>query len=273
MNILGIDASEQSCSVALKVNAHFFLRSKMAPRLHAELILPMVDELKQEANIPLSSVDAFAVTIGPGAFTGVRIAMAFTQGLSWSLSKPVVGISTLKVLAYQGYLKFKIKRVVVLMDARMNQVYMAAYTMGDDGNVTCNIPEQVCDIAQAPFVLEEWLCNARRNLDVDGLAVNGLEVDNWVAVGSGCRYLEEMQSRLEETHNRSGESQKKSLRLLSPNAVESQFPCMAEHLAALAERDFLRGVFCSALDLEPLYLRNNVAVPSQSLSFSAIAAS
>jgi tRNA threonylcarbamoyl adenosine modification protein YeaZ len=271
MNILGIDASEQHCSVALKVHDQFFLRNKMAPRLHAELILPMVDELKKEANIQLSSIDAFAVTIGPGAFTGIRIGMAFIQGLAWSLSKPVIGLSTLKVLAYQGYLKFKVNRVVALMDARMNQVYLAAYTIGNDGDITCDIPEQVCDIAQIPLVLVPWLCNAEHHL-----AGDRLEAHRWIAVGSGCRYLMEMQNHQAEfvaAKNPLEVDQNKSSILLSPDVAESEFPCMAEHLTALAAHYFLRGVFCSALEVEPLYARNNVAVPSQSLSFSAIAAS
>ncbi len=130
--ILALDASTEACSVALTNDQKIFMRHQIAPRKHCDLILPMVDELLKEQALSLNQLDAFAVSIGPGAFTGVRISLSVVQGLAYSIEKPVIPISTLEVLAYGAFLKKFAEsdgdpahscEVAVAIDARMDEVY------------------------------------------------------------------------------------------------------------------------------------------------------
>jgi tRNA threonylcarbamoyladenosine biosynthesis protein TsaB len=89
----------------------------------------MVDAMLRDAELPLGSVDAFAVAAGPGAFTGLRIGVSAAKGLAWAADKPCVGVSTL--LAMAGNLSCVEGLVVCAMDARRSQVYNALFEFAD----------------------------------------------------------------------------------------------------------------------------------------------
>ena len=92
MKILAIETSTEACSASLDIDDSCISRYKIAPRKHTELILPMIDSLLQEADIGVNSLDAIAFGCGPGAFTGVRIAVGVTQGLAYPHDIPVIPI-------------------------------------------------------------------------------------------------------------------------------------------------------------------------------------
>lgn len=130
MTLLAIDTATECCSAALWVNGKLFQRTIVQPRLHAELILPFIDELLFEAGIKKSQITGLIVGQGPGAFTGVRIGVAVTQGLALALDIPVCAVSNLKTLAFTAYLLLKTdmaKTILVATDARMNEVYSCRY--------------------------------------------------------------------------------------------------------------------------------------------------
>src|SRR5574340_720031 len=99
MNLLAIETATESCSAALNIDGRIIERSELAPRRHAELILPMIESLLGEAGIARAQLDGIAVGRGPGAFTGVRLAIAVAQGLALALDIPVVAVSSLDALA------------------------------------------------------------------------------------------------------------------------------------------------------------------------------
>ena len=99
MNILAIETATESCSVALLCGEALIDRTELAPRRHAELVLPMAEELLAEAGITRRQIDGIAMGQGPGAFTGVRLAVALAQGIALALDRPVVPVSTLAALA------------------------------------------------------------------------------------------------------------------------------------------------------------------------------
>ena len=125
--LLALDTATEACSVALlhdgKVTSHY----EVIPRLHAQRLLPMVQDILGEAGIALSAVDAIAFGRGPGAFTGVRIAIGVVQGLAFALQKPVLPISDLAVLAQRAHREHGAAQVAAAIDARMDEVYWGCY--------------------------------------------------------------------------------------------------------------------------------------------------
>ncbi len=127
MKILALDTATEACSAALLVDGEITDRHVVAPRRHNELILPMIDELLSASGVRLKQLDYLAFGRGPGAFTGVRIAAGVVQGLALSQDIPVYGVSDLAALALQAGKKHGWKKVLVLMDARMQEVYQGSY--------------------------------------------------------------------------------------------------------------------------------------------------
>lgn len=125
MKILAIDTATERCSVALRIHGQVTQRVVDTARGHADLILPMVEEILREAGVSLRELDGICYGRGPGAFTGVRIAIGVVQGLAFGADLPTVGISDLAAVAQQ--IAQPGDQILVCMDARMNEVYWATF--------------------------------------------------------------------------------------------------------------------------------------------------
>src|SRR3954470_6762837 len=143
MNLLAIDTATECCSAALLCGEHLLERSELAPRRHAELILPMIDSLLSEARLSRRSLDGIAVGRGPGAFTGVRLAISVAQGLALGLDIPVVPVSSLAALAQGAPEQTHGDALLAAIDARMGEIYAGAFHRGADGLVTPIMDEMV----------------------------------------------------------------------------------------------------------------------------------
>jgi tRNA threonylcarbamoyladenosine biosynthesis protein TsaB len=141
MKLLAIDTATERCSVALLVDERIFAREAQTPRGHADLVLPMVDEVLAESGLALRQLDGLAYGRGPGAFTGVRIAVGVAQGLAYGAQLATVGISDLAAVAQQ--FAGSGARILVCMDARMNEVYWGRFETAPDGLVTAVASERV----------------------------------------------------------------------------------------------------------------------------------
>ncbi len=127
--LLALDTATEACSVALLHEGRRLSRYEVIPRLHAQRLLPMVQEVLAEAGIALSALDAIAFGRGPGAFTGVRIASGVMQGLAFALDRPVLPVSSLAMLAQRAHRERGVSQVAAAIDARMDEVYWGCYQL------------------------------------------------------------------------------------------------------------------------------------------------
>lgn len=126
LNILAIDTSAQVASVCIlnetAIISEFNVNAKLT---HSQTMMPMVQSALNCAKINLNQIDAFAVSVGPGSFTGIRIGVSAVKGLAMACNKPCIPVSTLKGLAFN--LPQSEGILCAVMDARCNQVYNALF--------------------------------------------------------------------------------------------------------------------------------------------------
>lgn len=154
MKILSVDSSATVASVALsedgRLLAEYTLNNK---NTHSETLLPMIETLLSFFSMEIDDVDLFAVSTGPGSFTGVRIGTATVKGLAFASSKPCVGVSTLEAIAYN--LRFHKGLVCPVMNARRSQVYTAIFR--SDGEKLERLTEDLAiSIAELDEMLAEY---------------------------------------------------------------------------------------------------------------------
>jgi tRNA threonylcarbamoyladenosine biosynthesis protein TsaB len=218
MRFLALDSSTEWCSAALSCDGEVAALERRADHRHGELLLPMVEHLLAQAGLGTQALDGVAFAAGPGAFTGLRIACGLAQGLAFARDLPVLGISSLEALAEVA----GAERVVACLDARMHEVYCAAYLRRDDGWE----------------VMREPACLPPSELEA-------LPEGDWIGAGGGFKvYREILTARL-------GGALKHLLPDLRPNAYA---------IARLAAARFARGEAVDAAGALPLYLRDKVAL-------------
>src|SRR6185436_19603129 len=147
MKILALDTSTEFCSVALWRDGALDAREEHAGQRHSQRLLPMADDLLRHHGLDVKDLDGIAYGQGPGSFTGLRIACGVTQGLAFGAGLPVVGVSTLLALAESK----GAARAVCCLDARMGQVYHAAFER--DGALWHTVHAvRLCAPEEVPFL-------------------------------------------------------------------------------------------------------------------------
>ena len=130
--ILNIETSGKICSVALTREGalEFDLENREGMK-HAEVLAPFVERAMEEVKRKEWKLDAVAVSIGPGSYTGLRIGLSLAKGLAFSLGVPLIGVSTLKILAVKAMFRnfnFTGEEILVpMIDARRMEVFTGAY--------------------------------------------------------------------------------------------------------------------------------------------------
>lgn len=217
--ILALDTATEACSVALLHQGQISKQDELSPRTHTQRILPMIDELLSAANISIRDVNVLAFGRGPGSFTGVRVGVGIAQGLALGAELPVVAVSNLMTMAEAAYQQLGAMQVVALIDARMNEVYFAQYErVGQCWQQV--VQEQVCAPEKAIAQIQSR----------EGLTVVGT---GWAA------YPQFTAAELALT--------------VSDITLPS-----AQYMLSLAERVIEAGQLISAIEIEPVYLRNEV---------------
>lgn len=220
--ILAIETSSELASCALLKDGTLRTRESNGVRTHSATVLPMVQELMQEAGVTLKDMDAIAFGAGPGSFTGVRTACGIAQGLAFGASRPAVPVVTLPAMALACREQSGATDILAVLDARMGEVYWAQYHWTGEGW------ETVCEpVLSAPQ-------------DVAPMEVAGL-----TACGNGISAYPEAFAGKPFTDG--------ALTAILPHAAQ---------VAQLAETEFKAGRTVSAAQAQPLYLRNKVAYTS-----------
>ncbi len=228
MKILALDTATEACSAALLIDDEagqkIYTRYQLAPREHSRLILQMLDDLLTEAGLSVSDIDAIAFGQGPGSFMGLRIAAGVVQGIAFAHDIPVIPVSTLKAIAQRAHEETGDRHVLATIDARMDEVYWAAYSLQD----------------------QHWqLHDEERVISPEKITLPVMpEGTTWLAAGNGW---ENYGDRLLQTAN---------CRL--PTILPECFPS-AEVIAKLAVEEFKAGNTVPAAEAIPVYLRNDVA--------------
>ena len=221
--ILSLDTSTEACSVALKLDDEVLENFQLQPRKHTQLLLPMVEEILAEAGIKLQQLDAIAFANGPGSFTGLRIATGVTQGLAFGADLPVIPVTTLETMAFTLFRERFAHYIISSLDARMSEVYWAAYHWNGNG-FDC--------VAQPEVIAPDQVS-----------LINPIEDADWVGAGNGWQLLDQfspvMQSLVQQTY---------------PDLLPQ-----AGDIARLAELYWQQGKTVSAEEAIPVYLRDNVA--------------
>jgi len=218
MRILALETSTEYCSVALWQDGAVSGRCELVGQKHSELLMEMLDGVLREASVTLAQLDGIAFGAGPGSFTGVRITCGVAQGLALGANLPVIGVCTLQALAQaSGH-----DKVIAALDARMAEVYHAAYEKRNGTWVA---------------VCEPSLCLPQHAPSVEGTG--------WFAAGSG--YLAHGEP-LRERY---------AANLV---AVDEHAVPQASAVAQLAATMFAAGLGVDAAQALPLYLRDKVAL-------------
>lgn len=224
MAILALDTATMVSGVALaaqgKVLAELTLQ---IGKTHSELLLPHAKELMNMAGVDKRSLQAVAVSIGPGSFTGLRIGLATAKALSYALNIPLIGVPTLEALAYGAAAPGVL--LVPLLDAQKNNVYHARFSWSAAGLRE----ERSADVAAIDDVLEELAAEQRPVLVVGEGAL--LQRDKIMA------------------------KQSAGIDLAPPHSVISRSACVG----LLGEKMLEVGRIADAMALEPLYIRRSEA--------------
>ena len=242
--LLALETSTQSCSVALLVERASTVvrdqRSLTASAGHAQHLLPLVDELLLAHAIKKTDLTAIAFDQGPGAFTGLRLACGVAQGLGMALDVPLIPVGALTAIAAaMGTTSGHV--IVSALDARMDEMYVAAYFTGADGKLITLQPPVLVPAADACLLIE-----TRRDLWLRNAALQGLSVNSAIQLtGEGWKLADA--------------TARESLRALGCVLVnETELP-HAQWVAQLA-RDYLAlGQVIAPEHAAPLYLRDKVA--------------
>ncbi|KAF0813165.1 tRNA threonylcarbamoyladenosine biosynthesis protein TsaB [Andreprevotia sp. IGB-42] len=220
MTFLALDTSTEHLSLALSTPDGVIARDWHAGQRHAEHTLPYLETFLAEAGVARSQIKGIAYGMGPGSFTGLRIACGIAQGLAFGLGVPLLGVSTLEALAAQCPQAQQL--AYACLDARMNQVYCAAYRRSATGWVEVIAPTLA---------------------DPDAVPVP--DTDGWIGLGSGfAAYGEALTARL-------GTQVSDTLPALFPRAAE---------ILALALPRFAAGEAVPPHDAPLVYLRDKVAL-------------
>jgi len=230
VKILGIETATAVCGVAL-VEDGFVIGEEWfeARQMHSEKLVTLVDHVLHMQNCTLGDVDAFAVSIGPGSFSGLRIGLSVAKGLAYARDLPLIAVPTLYALAQRSVMEELAGErglVLPILDARRDEFYMALFARSGDA-------------------LEEVVpsCAVRT---VDLVAMIPDSTTSIVVMGDGAE-------KFQEYWKKTTRNDLPSMRFVFPPREKRM--CSAASVTMTGERKFRRGEIADTSALEPLYVK------------------
>jgi tRNA threonylcarbamoyladenosine biosynthesis protein TsaB len=232
-SVLAFEAGTQVCSVAVKVGKKVFYRLNDTPKKASNFLLPMIDAVLKEAHISIPDLHAIAVGHGPGSFMGIRLAVGVAQGLAYPQNIPVIGVSTLHILAQTAYARDHVKSVLTAWDARMQEIYYGGYQLNENNIMVSIVSDQLTPPSQLKLPEKKYT-----------LVGNGWSV-----------YYEKFSYEFQEQ--------------VSKDVCDQAwiYPT-AKALLVIANDRLSRRCYTTADQLYPVYLRDQVAAPSDRQQFN-----
>ena len=226
MRILAIDTSTMLGGIAIMDDLNLIAESRLNVKsTHSERLMTEIEHCLKQSGLKISDIDVFAVAIGPGSFTGLRIGLSTAKGFSYATGKPIVSVPTLDALALNfPYSKYP---VCTMLDARKKEVYAALFKWEDDGFTKL--------ISEASVNPEEFTHNVLLSADYDKI----------IFAGEGAVIYKD-----------------KIIEVMGEKAVfaslEKTVPSPA-NVASLGIKKALRGEFSEPVSLAPVYIRRSEA--------------
>lgn len=220
MKLLALDTSSNACSVAVQVGSRLFEKHVVEPREHTKILVPMIEQLLQDADTKMSALDAIVLGNGPGSFIGMRIGASVAQGLCHGAGLEIVPVSSLAAVAAEVICDFDADNVIVAQDARMHEIYVGHYRSDADG---------------LPKVVGDEGISGIDSLDIPG--------EQMVVAGSAWEKFPQMLLRNNDRISK---------------VVEVSVP-RARHLLGLGARRYKQGRAIAPEKLVPAYIRMKVA--------------
>ena len=182
MNLVAIDTSTDWCGISFFYESECkILIEKSIPKKHSEFLPIFYQKIEKYKYFDKKSLDAIAVSIGPGSFTGTRLACSITQGLAYSIGIPVISVSSMQILAQGMNREFQCSEVIVLINAHMEQIYVGEFEFSE----------------------EKIISSSEKALNLD--QINSIRPSQGsFFVGDGCQlvdeYLRKLDAKVHERH-------------------------------------------------------------------------
>ena len=165
MKLLALETANEQCSVSVvDETQELFFQLDARAKAQTQTILPMIEQAFIQLGLSAAELTAIAFSRGPGSFSGVRINAAVTQALAWSNDLPVVPVSSLQALAQSAYRVAGLTAVTAVLDARMNEVYIASFELDSSGIMQAVDEEQLLNYADARQVAKFQLVGSGSGL-------------------------------------------------------------------------------------------------------------
>ncbi|QDJ12907.1 tRNA (adenosine(37)-N6)-threonylcarbamoyltransferase complex dimerization subunit type 1 TsaB [Mergibacter septicus] len=234
LTLLALDTATEACSVALLHQGKITTYAEIAQRTHTQRILPMIDQILTEADIKINQINGLAFGRGPGSFTGVRVSAGIAQGLAFGCQNgnlPVYPISNLTAMAEAAYRQMGVKKVLCAIDARMNEIYFSV------------LERQEITTAPTPYanwqtIIEEQVLSPEQAIEQIQNTIKPEQLPEWVTVGTGWQAYP-------------------ILTTINAQKSEVILPS-AQDMLTLALTAIQQQQQITALEIEPIYLRNQV---------------
>jgi len=198
MKVLALETANEQCSVSvIDDTQELFFQLDARAKAQTQTILPMIEQGLNDLGLAVSDLTAIAFSRGPGSFSGVRINAAVTQALAWSNDLPVIPVSTLQALAQAAYRLHGLTAVTAVLDARMNEVYVASYQLDAQGIMQAVDEEQLLSYEQGAEAVKFTVVGSGANLvqetaseyknvsataqDIAIIARAAAKTENWVS--------------------------------------------------------------------------------------------